>query len=467
MKGKAKIAIVGAGISGLSAGFFIRKLVGDRAAITIFERENRLGGTIGTSRENGYLADWGPNGFLDREPLTLEFVNDIELHDKLYPSNQKSEKRFIYRGKRLHEISANPMKFLASGLLSMRGKLRIGMEIFVPRKKNDDDESIFRFVERRIGREAAEILIDPMVSGIYGGDAEKLSLGACFPVMENMEKEYGGLIKAMFKKARENRKSGKKGGPAGPSGHLTSFRGGLFTLIERLENILGTSIHREEKVVSISKGNGNYRLNTSAGSYDFDHIIIATQSFVAGSILMELDRETAGLLGKIPYSNLAVCCQGYRLEDISRPVDGFGFLVPHNQNLYILGSIWTSVIFPEQAPEGFVLFRTMLGGAKDNKIIDRGEKALGELAHNQLATIMGIKKPPSFQKIIIWKEAIPQYTLGHRERLQRIEANLAKLGSLYLAGNAYTGIGLNDAIKRSFYIAETIAAVQTGNSSGN
>jgi protoporphyrinogen/coproporphyrinogen III oxidase len=453
---KQSIAIIGGGISGLAAGFFLRKRLGERGDIFIFEKDRRLGGTIGTSREQGYLADWGPNGFLDREPLTLNFIDDIGLKEKLYRSNKKSEKRFIYRNNRLHEISANPVKFLAGGLLSARGKLRIGMEIFVPRKKDDEDESIFRFVERRIGREAAEILIDPMVSGIYGGDAEQLSLGACFPVMETMEKEYGGLIKAMIKKGRENKKAGKKGGPAGPSGHLTSFQGGLLTLVERLEEIMAPSIRREEEVLSVVKNSGKFRLATSLGNYDIDRVIIAAPSMAAAAIISDMAPEAAALLRQIPYSNLAVCCQGYKIEDIERSVDGFGFLVPHNQNLEILGSIWTSVIFPEQAPDGFVLFRTMLGGAKNNEIINLGEEKLGVLSHAQLAAIMGIKKPPSYQKIIIWNEAIPQYTLGHRERLRRIEKDLTKLGSIYLAGNAYTGIGLNDAIKRSYYIADNI-----------
>ncbi len=450
-----KIAIIGGGISGLSAGFFLKQKFGDRAELAIFEKDSRLGGTIGTTREDGYLADWGPNGFLDREPLTLKFIDQIGLTDKLYPSNQKSEKRFIYRNHRLWEISANPVKFLSSGLLSLRGRLRIGMEIFIPAKKNRNDESIFDFVARRIGREAAETLVDPMVSGIYGGDAGKLSLGACFPTMEEMEREYGGLIKAMVKKARENKRTGRKGGPAGPSGHLTSFRGGLFTIVEQLEKILAANIRRGEEVLTITRHPDGFSLLTSKGKFEFDRIIIATPSTVAARLTADISIEISQLLNQIPYSNLAVVCQGYKIEDVGRPLDGFGFLVPHNQNLEILGSIWTSVIFPEQAPEGRVLFRTMLGGAKNNEIINLGEEKIGRIAHQQLAEIMDIHKPPEYEKIIIWKEAIPQYNLGHRERLHKIEDALIMLGPIYLAGNAYTGIGLNDAIKRSYNIIQS------------
>ncbi len=455
---KKRIAIIGAGISGLSAGVFALWKFGDSIDMVIYEKDNRLGGTIGITRQDGYLADWGPNGFLDREPLTLNFIRQIGLQEKLYPSNSKSEKRFIYRNNRLWEISANPAKFMTSGLLSVPGRLRIVSEYFVGRKKRASDESIFDFAARRIGREAAEILIDPMVSGIFGGDATELSLGACFPVMEEMESEYGGLIKAMIKKKKESRNSGRKGGPGGPTGHLTSFRGGLYTLIERLEEILGKNIRRGEKIENIVKtDDGRYRINSTSGQPDFDFVIIAAPSYVAGQILNSVSPKASELLAKIPYSNLAVVCQGYKLSDIDRAVDGFGFLVPHNQNLEILGSIWTSVIFPEQAPDGYVLFRTMLGGARNNAIIELGEEKLGSLAHEQLANIMGIKERPSFEKTIIWSMGIPQYTLGHRERLQQIEQALGGVGNIYLAGNAYTGVSLNEAIKRSFKIVSSIS----------
>ena len=458
---KISIAVIGGGISGLSAGFFIKQKFGPRAALTIYERDSRLGGTIGTTREEGYLADWGPNGFLDREPLTLEFIKQIGLQEKLLPSNEKSEKRFIYRKGKLWEISANPIEFLSSGLLSLRGKLRIAGEYFVRVRTSGEDESIFNFVARRIGREAAETLIDPMVSGIYGGDPEMLSLGACFPVMEKMEKEYGGLIKAMIKKKRESK--GKAAGPAGPSGHLTSFRGGLLTLVERLEALLREDIRQGDEVRSIvHTSNGQWRVVSAGGNADYDRIIIATPSNNAAKILEEQTPATAGLLNQIPYSNLAVVCHGYKIADIGRPIDGFGFLVPHNQKLDILGSIWTSVIFPEQAPDGYALFRTMLGGAKNNEIVTLGESRLAELAHQNLAKILDIRNKPTFQKVIIWMDAIPQYVLGHRERLHKIENNLIQLEHIYMAGNAYTGIGLNDAIKRSHGIVDIIAAGLSG-----
>lgn len=455
---RPSIAIIGGGIAGLSAGFFIKQKLGEQVDFCIYEKEDRAGGTIGTTRENGYLADWGPNGFLDKEPLTLEFIERIGLKEELLPANAKSEKRFIFRNNRLWEVSANPLKFMASGLLSRKGRLRIAAELFISARREKRDESIFDFAVRRIGREAAEILIDPMVSGIFGGDAETLSLGACFPVMEEMERDHGGLIKAMIKKKREKKDNGAKGGPAGPSGHLTSFHGGLYTLIEHLAKVLGDNIRLSTEIKYITvTSEGRYLLHNPAERREFDWIILAVPSYAAAKILAGISPRTADLLTQIPYSNIAVVCQGYRLENIGRPVDGFGFLVPHSQNLEILGSIWTSEIFPEQAPAGYALFRTMLGGARNNQIVDLGEEKLARLVHGHLSTIMNITAIPSFEKVIIWRGAIPQYVIGHRARLEGIENNLSRLGHIYLAGNAYTGISLNDTIKRSNNITDTIA----------
>jgi oxygen-dependent protoporphyrinogen oxidase len=451
-----RIAIIGGGIAGLAAGFYVRQKFGDDVELKIYERENRLGGTIGVTRENGFIIDWGPNGFLDREPLTLEFIDQIGLKDQLLPADIKSERRFIYRNRKLWEISANPKKFMTSALLSLRGRLRIALEYFIAPNLSDNQESIFDFASRRIGREAAEILIDPMVSGIYGGDAEELELGACFPVMEKMEREYGGLIKAMIKKRKAAKGQAKSGGPAGPSGHLTSFKGGLFTLITHLEKLLKEDIVYPCGVDRITKVNNGYMLNTSSEEAEYDFVILAVPSYISSRLLAGLDNGLSGQLGDIPYSNLAVVCQGYKLADVGRPLDGFGFLVPHNQQKRILGSIWTSVIFPEQAPAGHALFRTMLGGAKNNDIIDLGKEELARIAHAELTSILRLKEKPVFERVVIWDKAIPQYVRGHRQRMAKIDDRLRNLGGIYLAGNAYTGIGLNDTIKRSYNIVESI-----------
>ncbi|HEQ98866.1 MAG TPA: protoporphyrinogen oxidase [candidate division Zixibacteria bacterium] len=452
-----KIAIIGGGIAGLSAGFFIKDRFGEQVDFTVFEKEKRLGGTIGITREDGFIIDWGPNGFLDREPLTLEFVDRIGLSDKLYPSDRKSERRFIYRNGKLWEINPKPQRFLGSGLLSLRGRLRLVGEMFIPPKKDDSSESIHDFASRRIGREAAEILIDPMVSGIFGGDSHELELGSCFPVMEEMEKNYGGLIRAMIKRKKEARARGKtSGGPAGPSGHLTSFKGGLYTMIEHLESLLKEQLEYPSEVKLIAREDDGYKIDFNQSQETFDEVIVSTPSYISSGLLSGVDQELSQLLSEIPYSSLAVVCQGYKLDKVDRPLDGFGFLIPHNQNMDVLGSIWTSVIFPEQAPDGYALFRTMMGGAKNEEIVKESKESLARIARKELAPILGLKGEPDYQKVIIWERAIPQYVIGHRKRLERINRRLKEIGNIHLAGNAFTGIGLNDTIKRSYNIVESI-----------
>ncbi|MBD3383235.1 MAG: protoporphyrinogen oxidase [candidate division Zixibacteria bacterium] len=449
-----KVAIIGGGISGLAAGFFLKADHDSDYDFTIFEKQDRLGGTIGTTREDGYIVDWGSNGFLDREPLTLEFVDRLGLREKLNPADLKSERRFIFRNDRLWEIRPNPKTFLKSGLLSLPGRLRIAFEYFKPGRKDDRDESIFDFAKRRIGKEAAETLIDPMVSGIYGGDARELSLKACFPRMFEMERMYGGLIKAMLKKKKES--GGKSGGPAGPGGRLTSFEGGLYTLIEGLEKVLENHLMYPIEVRAIVKSGDKFVLETSHGKPEFDAVIIAVPAYHAARMLAGLNWTVSDMLNRIPYSSLAVVCQGFDKQAFENPPAGFGFLVPHSQKKQVLGSIWTSEIFPDQAPEGKVLLRTMLGGSVNPQVVEKPEAEIASTALEELSKMMGINSEPEYQKVIRWKNAIPQYTLGHLERMERIEAELKQIGSIFLAGNAYWGIGMNDCIKRSHAIVRDL-----------
>lgn len=455
---KFSVGIIGGGIAGLSAGFFLQQKFGADCSFKIFEKENHLGGTIGVTHENGFTIDWGPNGFLDKEPLTLKLAEQLGLSNQLLPANDKAEKRFIFRNNKLWEINPNPLKFMTSGLLSLAGRLRIPVELIIPPKTDSSPETIYDFVSRRIGSEAADILIDPMVSGIFGGDAKKLELSSCFPIMRQMEIEYSGLIKAMIKKKKAAQNRSKAGGPAGPSGRLTSFTGGLHTIIAELEKKLSDNLCYPVDIRAINKSkHGKYEIVVSAQKYEFDHLILAVPAYAAAKLMGQQSTVLTDLLDGIPYSNIAVVCQGYKLSDVGHDLDGFGFLIPHNQNKNILGSIWTSIIFPEQAPAGYALFRTMLGGARNNQIIKKNETEIAEIASSELTPILDLKGTPAYQKVIIWDKAIPQYILGHAHRLSAINSELDKLGNISLAGNAYTGIGINDTIKRSYNIVESIS----------
>jgi len=465
--------IIGGGISGLAVAHWLG-LHERPDGWELWEATDRLGGTIGTDRVDGYSIDWGPNGFLDREPLTLRLVDEIGLHDRLEPANDDSEKRFIVKSGRLHPVPFSPPKILTTGLLNPLEKLRIFREPFVPRRRDDGDESVYDFAARRIGRGAADTFVDPMVSGVFGGLAKDLSLPACFPIMREMELQYGSLVRALIARMREKRRlqkanpdtAKKSGGPAGPGGHLTSFCGGLDVIVDRLEEHLRPIIRTTQPVVRIAHVDGAWTI-TDANGYQIQarHVVCTCPAYGAGEMLRGCDPALASALAEIPYAAIVVAATGHQREDIAHPLDGFGFLIPRNQRLRTLGSIWTSSIFAERAPSGHVQFRTMLGGAGDRAVLELTDDELWQTIRRELDPLVGIKADPSFMRVYRWERGIPQFTLGHRERRGRVEALASRHPGLHFVGNAYYGIGLNDCVKMAHRVAGQIVA-QSGQITG-
>jgi protoporphyrinogen/coproporphyrinogen III oxidase len=456
--------IIGGGISGLALAHFLG-LHERPVGWELWEASGRLGGTIGTDRSDGFSVDWGPNGFLDREPLTLRLVSEIGLDAELEPADRKSEKRFIAKKGQLHPVPFSPPLILKTGLLSLGEKLRIFAEPFIPALPDDRDESVFDFAARRIGRGAAETFVDPMVSGVFGGVASQLSLPACFPIMRELELKHGGLVKGMIARMRQKRKehanSGtarpRSGGPAGPGGWLTSFKGGLDVLVDRLHKRLEPIIRTGHDVVRLSRAAEGWEVRIASGrAATARTIVLACPAFAAAEMLVDFDRALAQAFSDIPYAPIAVVASGHRREDIEHPLDGFGFLIPRNQHLRTLGSIWTSSIFTARAPGECVQFRSMLGGAGDPEIMSGSDDGLWNTIRNELSPLIGIRKDPVFLKVFRWKRGIPQFTLGHRERRARIESLAGTHPGLYMVGNAYYGVGLNDCIKMAHRVAGAI-----------
>lgn len=455
-----RIAIIGGGISGLSALHFVRTRHGDACRTVLYEQDSRLGGTIGTDRINGFISDWGPNGFLDKVPLTLQMIRELGADDRLDPSKSASGKRFIYHNGRLHEISPSPAAFLRSPLLSLRGRLRLVREPFVTTPRADDDESVFDFAARRIGREAAETLIVPMVSGIFGGDAHELSLKSCFPVMREMEDEYGSLFKALIGRRKASRKGGvDSGGPAGPGGRLTSFKNGLQTLIEIFADRYRDEIIMNHPIRRIVKDDTAYRLVGQNGEVEsFDGVICAAPTYAAAPMVDELDPELADLLDEIPYASIAVVSLGFKREVVGCDLDGFGFLIPRREDIRILGSIWTSSIFTGRAPDGMVLMRTMIGGATDPDAAALSDGALLDIVTGELKPIVDIKDAPAYVRVYKYRRGIPQFVVGHPACMKRMDEILKNHPALYFTGNAYQGVGLNDCVLRSDKVVRELAA---------
>ena len=446
-----KVAVIGGGISGLSTAFYLKR---GGAAVKVFEKGERLGGKMRTVYEEGYIVETGPNGFLDGKPYTLNLVKALGIEEELYPSSDKSRKRFIYVNGKLVRLPEDPISFILSSILSPRGKLRLIGELFVPPKRDSQDETLAQFARRRLGEEALNRLLDPMVAGIFAGDPERMSLKAAFPAIYRLEKEYGGLIKGLIGKIKES-KGKSSSGPAGPGGKLTSFKRGVSQLIEALESELKENV---ETGVSpkLRKEGEKWTVETKKGIEEFDAVVMSTPSYSAAEILSEVDEEISNLLSQIEYSPISVVALGFEKEGLGHDLDGFGFLVPREEGREILGALWDSSVFPNRAPEGKALIRVMIGGARQPELALKSPKELVKIAVEELIEIMKIRRAPEYIRVFRHERGIPHYTLGHSERVERIFKRGRELGNLYFCNNAYTGVGVNDCTKAAQETAEEI-----------
>ncbi|MCL4475562.1 MAG: protoporphyrinogen oxidase [Nitrospirae bacterium] len=454
-----RIVIVGGGISGLSLAYLLRK-ANPSLDIAVLEAGERLGGKIWTDRADGFLCEGGVNGFLNNKPRTLELAADLSL--KPIKSNDAARKRFIFSCGKLHPLPESPPAFFRSNLLSVWGRLRIMYEMFAPRGTKAD-ESLAEFGRRRLGREAFEKLIDPMASGIYAGDPEALSLKSCFPRINQLETEYGSLIRALIRLQIKAKKEGRTGPGPGPGGVLTSFFDGMETFILALRDSLGERVMPRSKVTSLVKNGGHYTVHLQDGSsMESDCVVMASPAHATAGILRDFDHSLSRTLSEIPYPPVSVVCVGYKKEKIGRSLDGFGFLVPFREGRRILGTLWDSSIFPNRAPEGYVLLRSMLGGARASQAAMQDENRLIGTVTAELGDIMGIRVQPDFARVYVHEKAIPQYTIGHQGRLETLERLLARYKGLSLAGNSYRGISVNDCIENSYRLAgELMAGTKT------
>jgi protoporphyrinogen/coproporphyrinogen III oxidase len=459
-----RIAIIGAGISGLSTAFALQQLAAEaglEVETVVLEKKERLGGKMLSIREEGYLCEWGPNGFLDNKPMTLDLCRHLGISERLLRSNDNARKRFIYTEGQLHRLPENGPSFLRSKLISWPGKLRLAYEMVVPPRRDDIDETLADFGRRRLGGEALDKLIAPMVSGIFAGDPETMSLKSCFPRIQELEREHGGLLKAMIKlagKKRAERKAGKVvASAAGPGGVLTSFYGGIQELTDGTAQALHGIVRIGAKVTRIARKEGRFELRLAdGGSVEADLVVSAAPAHALTSMLDQLDRSLVEILSQIPYAPMNVVCFGYQREKIARDLDGFGYLIPRKEKRNTLGTLWDSSIFPNRAPEGQVLLRSMMGGATNAQAILLSDAEVKARVMADLKDIMGIQAEPDFVRIFRHQQAIPQYTVGHAKRLRALNERLGEHPGLFLTGNAFCGVGLNDCVHASNQTAERV-----------
>lgn len=479
-----RVAIVGAGVSGLAAAWHLRhprrvstaRPAGHEAdtvpglgqpispedlEIVVFEKERRPGGTAWTEYQAGFMLELGPNGFLDNKPSTLELCSAVGLNDALVRADESSARRFVLKDGRLCKLPASPGEFLRSDLLSWRGKLRVLAERLVPPRRDQSDESVYDFGCRRIGREATETLLDAFVTGIIAGDYKLLSLPACFPRMVELEQVYGGLLKAQFRLAKERRARRTADGNAAvgsPGGKLTAPRGGMRQLVEALARSLGPDLRLGTAVHKLEETPDGWVVHADSESVPCDAVILASPSFTQAEMLKDIDPPLAEELAAIEYTTAVVAVVGYRRDDLSSvDANGFGYLAPQALGRPVLGVLWSSSIFPQQAPAECFQFRAILGGWRRRDVFDWTDEQILAAVRDDLLLTLGITAEPCFSWVYRWPRAIPQYHLGHRDRLGRIEDRRQRHPGLFLTGNAFRGVSLNDCTADAARIASTVA----------
>jgi len=465
-----EVVVIGAGISGLVCAYRLKSLGVD---VLLIEKSERVGGVMQSETHDGFLIERGPNSSQGTEEL-MALIEELGILDEVAEGDPKAP-AYVYFNGRLHAVPAGAGAFVRSKLLSASGKLRILAEPFIRARRASEEESIFSFARRRLGRQAAERMVAPFVSGIYAGDAEKISVQAAFPKLANLETTYGGLIRGTIAKAREARRAKKSTSAvldkAAPTRRrLISFKSGMQHLPQTLaakigEDLMTGAANCELRIANSSragKQSGHFTiLYERAGSFfqiTGNHLIIASPAKATAALVAPFAAELSHLLEEIYYPPIAIVCLAYDQTKINTPLDGFGFLVPPSERLNILGCVWNSSLFAGRAPKGKALITVFIGGARNPQVVQLGDAELVTLVHTDLQNILGITAEPQTVAITRWERAIPQYNLGHRDRVQRIEALLAETPGLRLVGNYLHGVSTGDCIKEADRVAKEVSA---------
>ena len=475
------VVVIGAGISGLVCANRLKTLGMD---VLLIEKSDRVGGVIQSDRVDGFLIERGPNSSQGTEEL-MALVEELGLIGDLTEGNPKAPAYVFFNGG-LHRVPSGPGAFFTSSLLSPRGKLAIFKEPFVAARRESSEESVAAFARRRLGAQAAERLVAPFVSGIFAGDAEKLSVQAAFPKLANLETGYGGLIRGMFAKARaaaKNKSSLPSSAQPSPTRkRLVSFSDGMGVLPRRLAEQLGEDLMtgcREIRLRTAATGgspneheSSPYEIGVGHASPRFDvefdrtgsneritceQLIVATPARAAGKLVAGFSPELGNLLDRIEYPPLAILYLAYASSSISVSLDGFGFLVATSEGLNILGCVWNSSLFSGRAPAGVALLTVFVGGARNPAAARLADAELVSTAHSELQRALGISSEPRVVAITRYERSIPQYNLGHAERVKRIEDLLGAIPGLNIIGNYLHGVSTGDCVKEADRVAREIA----------
>jgi oxygen-dependent protoporphyrinogen oxidase len=444
-----RVVVVGAGPAGLTVAFRLKQL-SPACAVTVLEPRAAPGGNVGTVAANGFRVEVGPNGFLDAKPSTLELARDLGLGGELVAASEGSrQNRFVYHAGRIERLPGSPLGLLTSPLLSAAGKVSLLREPF-RRKQLRPGESVAAFARRRFGREAASAFLDPLVTGIHAADPESLEVAAAFPRLVRFERDHGSVVRGFLKSLKQRKADG-----AGPQ-RMWSFRGGLQVLIDALRERVADSLICGVTVKRVVRTAGGWRVHGDGhDSWPADAVVVAAPAFAQAAMLADLDATLAADLAGIAYTPVAVVALGYRVEDTAGVPDGFGYIAAGRLRRDVLGVQWCSSIFPERAPPGFVLWRALCGGAFRPELVSLPDEELVRRVHAELRHALKVRGEPAFVRVVKWPAAIPQYRVGHVERVAGIEAAAARHPGLFLTGNALHGVALNDVTEQAARVAVT------------
>jgi oxygen-dependent protoporphyrinogen oxidase len=466
------VVVLGGGITGLAAAHRLLQHRAEAASelrVTLVEAEDRLGGKIVTEQIDGFIIEGGPDSFLATKPRGIGLCEELGLgehpHLQLQGVRPQRRRAFVLWSGRLHDLPEGltglvPTRLAPlarSSLLSPLGKARVALDYVLPVRRAEGDESLGRFIRRRLGREAWERLVEPLMAGIYAADGDQLSLGATFPQLREAERKYGGLIKGVL----ASRRLGPSPISAPRSPFLTPVEG-LGALVSTLETQLrdgDVTLVLGDPVTAVTPAGSGFEIRLATGdAIQADTVIVATPAYAAADLLAGLDPVLASELAAIPHASTAIVTLAYRREEIRHPLEGHGYVIPRAERSPILACTWSSRKWLGRAPDGWELIRVFIGRAGQEQVLAADDESLVALAVQEVAARLGVTAPASLNRVHRWSHGMPQYLLGHPQRVARIQTRQSEHAGLYLAGNAFHGVGLPDCIASGERAADAAAA---------
>jgi protoporphyrinogen/coproporphyrinogen III oxidase len=467
MTSPIRIAVVGGGITGLAAAHRLLELQSTSPSqVTVYEAGPRVGGLVATQQIDGYTLELGPDSFITNKPWAVDLCRRLGLEGRLIPTDARYRRSLVLRKGRPVEVPegfqlmtpAQVWPVLTSPIFSWWGKLRMGCEYFLPAKRDVGDESLASFVRRRFGQEVLERLVQPLVGGIYTSDPEKLSLRATLPRFLDMERRYGSLIRA----SRQASKTASKNEHASGAryGLFATLAGGTVELIQALADRVshGAKLLFNSPVTELTPlPTGGYRVTADGQEpATFDHVILTLPTYRIAELVRPFAPDWSEALREIEYASTTIVVSGHPLTDIKHPLDAFGLVIPAIEGRRILAVSFTSRKFPNRAPEGHVQLRTFVGGAMQPEFARLSDEETKQLVREELQDLLGVSGTPDFEVVARYTRSMPQYHVGHIERVARIRKLGATFPGLLLAGSAYDGVGLPDSIHSGEMVAEQI-----------